>query len=320
RIDFIHEHQNDIRNEYLSRIYDAINRGDTDGSDCEGQLILPQSFTGATTDCADIVDRVFEMKVQQFVKYLCDAQPFGKTVAVLYTIEFQKRGLPHCHTLLWIHDAARVHRDEDIDLYVSAELPSKHTDPECYRIVSELMIHGPCGLAYPSAPCTQNHVDCKKHSPKEYCSRTYTDKYGFAHYQERDTADTVLKQHVELDNRYVVPYNRELLTTFYAHINVEYCGWTMLIKYLFKYISKGTNRIVARISKTKTTAQYWTDSPQRHKSSIGRLIYVHPAGDLFYQRMLLCHQKGCRSFPEIRKVNDIVYPTCRAACQALGLL
>ncbi|GKD73599.1 DNA helicase, partial [Tanacetum coccineum] len=95
----------------------------------------------ATTDCADMVDRVFEMKIQQFVKYLRNAQPFGRTVAVLYTIEFQKRGLPHCHTLLWIHDAARVHRDEDIDLYVSAELPSKHTDPECYRIVSELMIH-----------------------------------------------------------------------------------------------------------------------------------------------------------------------------------
>ncbi|GJU58292.1 hypothetical protein Tco_1236058 [Tanacetum coccineum] len=293
------------------------------------------------------------------------------------------------------------------------------------------MMHGLCALAYPSASCTQNGVDCKKHFPKEYCSRTYTDKDGFVHYRRRDTADTVLKQHVELDNRYVVPYNRELLTTFYAHINVEYCGWTTLIKYLFKYISKGIDRIVARISKTKTDVQestnrpqivvdeikkyfdsryvspheacwrmlefnihhrepavqilsihlqnmqrvvfrdkdklddvivktyikkstltewlrynekntdrrhltylnfpnefvwnsngkYWSRRRQRHKSSIGRLIYVHPAaGDLFYQRMLLCHQKGCRSFLEIRKMNDIVYPTCRAACQALGLL
>ncbi|GKE96380.1 hypothetical protein Tco_1581235, partial [Tanacetum coccineum] len=36
--------------------------------------------------------------------------------------------------------------------------------------------------------------------------------------------------------------------------------------------------------------------------------------------MLLCHQKGCRSFPGICIVNDIVHPTCRAACEALGLL
>nr|GEZ88378.1 DNA helicase [Tanacetum cinerariifolium] len=33
------------RNEYLSGIYDTINRGDNDGSDCGSRLILPQSFT-----------------------------------------------------------------------------------------------------------------------------------------------------------------------------------------------------------------------------------------------------------------------------------
>ncbi|GJR17971.1 putative RNA-directed DNA polymerase [Tanacetum coccineum] len=82
-------------------------------------------------DRADIVDRVFEMKIHQFIKYLGDTQPFGKTVAVLYTIEFQERGLPHCHTLLWIHEATRVRKDEDIDMYVSAELPSIDADPEC---------------------------------------------------------------------------------------------------------------------------------------------------------------------------------------------
>ncbi|GKF00752.1 hypothetical protein Tco_0027675, partial [Tanacetum coccineum] len=143
----------------------------------------------------------------------------------------QKRGLPHCHTLVWLHEASRIHRDEDIDAYVSAELPSIDADPECYRIVSELMMHGPCGLAYPSAA-------------------------------RRDTGVTTVKQHVELDNRYVVPYNRELLTTFYAHINVEYCGWTILIKYLFKYISKGKYRIAARISRNQSTAHDHTSRPQ----------------------------------------------------------
>lgn len=36
--------------------------------------------------------------------------------------------------------------------------------------------------------------------------------------------------------------------------------------------------------------------------------------------MLLCHQKGCKGFVDVRKVNQIVYPTYRAACEALGLL
>ncbi|GJY75151.1 DNA helicase [Tanacetum coccineum] len=119
-------------------IYDAINQGDNDGSNCGAKLILPQSFVGGPR--ADIVDRVFEMKIHQFIHYLRDAQPFGKTVAVLYTVEFQKRGLPHCHTLLWIDESVRVRRDEDIDIYISQillEAPDRfflHRTIQRYRV------------------------------------------------------------------------------------------------------------------------------------------------------------------------------------------
>ncbi|XP_071708670.1 uncharacterized protein [Rutidosis leptorrhynchoides] len=36
--------------------------------------------------------------------------------------------------------------------------------------------------------------------------------------------------------------------------------------------------------------------------------------------MLLCHQKGCKSFADIRTVNNIVHSTYRSACEAIGLL
>nr|GEV64822.1 DNA helicase [Tanacetum cinerariifolium] len=62
-------------------------------------------------------------------------------------------------------------------------------------------------------------------------------------------------------------------------------------------------------------------SQKNSKSSIGRLMYVHPTlGELFFLRMLLCHQKGCRDFWEVQTVNGIFYPTYKVACQALGLL
>nr|GEU99212.1 DNA helicase [Tanacetum cinerariifolium] len=366
RIDYVREHQNDIRSEYLYGIYDAINRGDNDGSDCGIRVILPQSFT----------------------------------------VEFQKRGLPHCHCLLWIHESVLVSREEDIDMYVSAKLPSEDVDPECYSIVSEFMMHGPCGLACPSASCMHNSPRCKKNFPKEYCQHTYIDKNGFVHYKRRNTDVTTTRQNIKLDNNYVVPYNKKLLTTFYARINVEYYGWSMLIKYLFKYISKGTDCVVARISTNGTNvselrASTTTYRPQvvvdeiknyldaryispheacwrifefnihyrepavqilsvhlmnmqrvafrdqdrldsivvdTHKKKTTLTEWLHynewntdgrhltyldfPYEFVWYAdgKMLLCHQKGCKSFLGIRTVNDVVYPICRAACEALGLL
>ncbi|KAI9085306.1 hypothetical protein K1719_032683 [Acacia pycnantha] len=54
-------------------------------------------------------------------------------------------------------------------------------------------------------------------------------------------------QHIELDNRFVVPYNCRLLKLFYGHLNVEKTNQSCAIKYLFKYISKGHDRVIAGI-------------------------------------------------------------------------
>nr|GFA44940.1 DNA helicase [Tanacetum cinerariifolium] len=63
-----------------------------------------------TTDRVDIVDRVFEKKVRDYIAFVRDSNTFGHVTAVLYTIEFQKCGLPHCHSLLWIDTTSKVIR------------------------------------------------------------------------------------------------------------------------------------------------------------------------------------------------------------------
>jgi hypothetical protein len=170
----------------------------------------------------------------------------------LYTIEFQKRGLPHCHLLLWVNDANKIRDPEQLDRYISAVIPDPAIDPALYKVVTELMMHGPCGVPKPNAPCMKDGV-CSKHFPKPFQVKTKFDKNGYAQYKRPESALHVEKNGLILDNGFVIPYNPLLLQRFHAHINVEYCGWNMLIKYLFKYISKGTDRIRYAISRATTS-------------------------------------------------------------------
>lgn len=50
---------------------------------------------------------------------------------------------------------------------------------------------------------------------------------------------TKIGQH-EIDNRWIVPYCPLLYKTFNAHMNVEFCNPVKSIKYVCKYVSKGS--------------------------------------------------------------------------------
>ncbi|CAN1778546.1 ATP-dependent DNA helicase PIF1 [Linum perenne] len=127
---------------------------------------------------------------------------------------------------------------------ISAELPDPEIDPLGYETVTKFMLHGPCGAANLNSPCMKNGV-CSKGFPKAFCSTTTTDQFGYVVYRRRDLGITATKGGTVLDNRYVVPFNRNLLVLFQAHINVELCHQGRVIKYLFKYLTKGPDRSVA---------------------------------------------------------------------------
>ncbi|XP_021991288.1 uncharacterized protein LOC110888052 [Helianthus annuus] len=192
-------------------------------------------------DCADVVSRVFKLKLTFLIEDIMKKQIFGNCKAVVYTIEFQKRGLPHAHHLLWLEHSAASRTPAGIDDLISAEIPSKIDDPSGYKAVTDYMLHGPCGNDARSAPCTTDGK-CMKHFPKPFYRETTIDEDGYPVYRRRDTKIFFMKGITKLDNRFVVPYNRYLLLKYESHINVEWCNQSRAIKYLFKYLNKGPNR------------------------------------------------------------------------------
>ncbi|PNY08839.1 ATP-dependent DNA helicase PIF1 [Trifolium pratense] len=194
----------------------------------------------------DISCRVFRLKLNEMMKDFKKGQFFGKVIAGVYTIEFQKRGLPHAHILLWLDHCNKLESLESIDSVICAELPDEHLFPKLYALVSQFMIHGPCGLGFLSCPCMKEKR-CSKFYPKKFVSKTSFDELGYPIYRRRDLGVTVLKKGVLLDNRSVVPYNPSLIMKYQAHVNIEFCNKSNCIKYLFKYITKGVDRVTTAL-------------------------------------------------------------------------
>ena len=173
---------------------------------------------------------------------IIDRQLFGKVEGWTYTIEFQKRGLPHAHCLFILDRANKFNdtdRDEEellrrIDMVATAEIPDEEREPELNKLVLNHMVHSPC-LGRADAVCKVKGKCCRGF-PKDYCDRTRVVDDAYPQYRRREVRRTYEKGQ---SNQYVVPYNKYLLKKYNAHINVEICTSFSAVKYLFKYIYKG---------------------------------------------------------------------------------
>jgi len=87
-----------------------------------------------------------------------------------------------------------------------------------------------------------------KHFPKEYRKRIDWAEDSYPLYARPDNGLVFEHNGARFTNQYVVPYCPQLLLLFDCHINVEISAGLGTVKYLSKYIYKGSDRATMEIS------------------------------------------------------------------------
>ncbi|XP_056697313.1 uncharacterized protein [Spinacia oleracea] len=193
----------------------------------------------------DLVSRIFRAKLIALKHHIMKKKNFGEVAAMIYVVEFQKRGLPHAHFLVILKPNSKIRSPADFDKFVSAEIPPL-ANPHLRKIVLQHMMHGPCGQLNPDCACMKrkgNEGHCKYGYPKNFAAETTNSSDGYPLYKRIDTGESVCIRRVNMDNRSVIPYNPYLSSLFDCHLNVEVCSTIMAVKYLYKYVYKGHDRI-----------------------------------------------------------------------------
>nr|XP_043633322.1 uncharacterized protein LOC122604498 [Erigeron canadensis] len=206
RLSYIKTQQKKLHTETYKNLTAAVENGNDEGSSSGKRIFLPSSFTGGARymmqkylmlwqfakrclvdidlkpeDRPDILSRIFKIKLDYLIQDLKTNEFFGPIEAVIYTVEFQKRGLPHAHLCLFLKAGHKFPTVTDIDHVISAEIPDKEEDPELYELVKQFMMHGPCGADNPSCPCMVQRK-CSKNFPKDFHEESSVDSSGYLVY------------------------------------------------------------------------------------------------------------------------------------------
>lgn len=143
-------------------------------------------------------------------------------------------------------------RLEDVDACVCAEIPDPEIDSELHAIVVAKMVHGPCGRLNPRSTCMKNGR-CSAGYPKAYQDATVLPERSYPQYRRRSPrnggrrAQAPGRHGVEIDNRWIVPYNPFILflRSLDSHVNVEIITHAVgAIRYCLKYVTKGSDQIM----------------------------------------------------------------------------
>ncbi|KEH15840.1 AT hook motif protein, putative, partial [Medicago truncatula] len=205
----------------------------------------------------------------------------------MYTVEFQKRGLPHAHILVWLSSENKLKTGTDIDKIISTVLPDSTLYPRLYDVDSSYMMHGSCGGAHPFSPC-MDRGRCMKYYPKDFKGTTTIDDEGYPR-----------------GSNWIIDMSSHTIHIFSldteGHVNVECCNKSNSIKYLLKYVNKGPDKALMQLS---------VDGEKRDKSkpAVWRIFAfdIHHKWPPVLKLTFHLHNEQSVLFDDYHDIEDVV--------------
>ena len=209
-------------------------------------------------DRPDLVSRMFQLKKKVLMTAILKHGIFGPCEGHVYSIEFQKRGLPHMHLLLFLKAGYKLLSPDVVDNIISAQWPDPVTQPLLFQAVKKFMVHGPCGILNPHAPCMRDGK-CIHGYPKPFQEHTTMDHEGYPLYARPDNGHAYHVRGFMLDNRWIIPFNPFCVLWLQCHINVECAICFGSMKYINKYIDKGSDCGTLTLHDEKDEVKHYID-------------------------------------------------------------
>ncbi|GKE25357.1 uncharacterized protein Tco_1436869, partial [Tanacetum coccineum] len=207
------------------------------------------------------------------------------------------------HILLWLEELWKCKMPSEIDDIISAKLPSPTDDPDGYKVVTDYMLHGPCGKDARYAACTN-------------------DVWHLFSIDIHYSYPTVMQLSFHLPNQNAITMrDSERLPALPQREGIDvtmFTDWFELNK------RDPTKRTLTYVEIPKNyvwheQTKLW--KPRKQRKCIGRIVYSSPAsGERYYLRMLLNVVRGVTGFEELMTVNKRIRATFKEAHFAYGLL
>ncbi|CAE1296774.1 unnamed protein product [Acanthosepion pharaonis] len=128
----------------------------------------------------DLIAHIFRLQLRELMDLILKGQVFGRAKYHVYTVEWQKHGLPQAHILLWLNDKVDANK---IDDFISAEILDPALEPFLHKIIKNNMIHSPCRANYEKRSCWSSDPTCTKGYPRKFISETQTATDGYPLYR-----------------------------------------------------------------------------------------------------------------------------------------